>query len=273
MLLSNNLDLGFLQIGHSWSCSCNQTSKTITLMHFYFWKKSFFFPQVKIITIHELPAKFAQCSMTFSISSSPNYQAHPDAHRATCFFFIFCSNLLSFSPVISISAFYCLSHVLQGQYNQDGAQCYTRVVKSCTSTVRHAGSTKATQFQYSYWTAPAITCHQIEMFSSEDRDSKMIFLGYITMVPVASSSTSTTPVQTHDKGKKIHSNTTLFKELISLQKWKKTVMLWMTVKASVTERFSQSLHNAHLNMYRSFSDFCHKLKWESFFLLKWKSVN
>lgn len=189
------------------------------------------------------------------------------------FFFIFCSNLLSFSPVISISAFYCLSHVLQGQYNQDGAQCYTRVVKSCTSTVRHAGSSKATQFQYSYWTAPAITCHQIEMFSSEDRDSKMIFLGYITMVPVASSSTSTTPVQTHDKGKKNHSNTTLFKELISLQKWKKTVMLWMTVKASVTERFSQSLHNAHLNMYRSFSDFCHKLKWESFFLLKWKSVN
>lgn len=91
------------------------------------------------------------------------------------FFFIFCSNLLSFSPVISISAFYCLSHVLQGQYNQDGAQCYTRVVKSCTSTVKHAGSTKATQFQYSYWTAPAITCHQIEMFSSEDRDSKMIF--------------------------------------------------------------------------------------------------
>ena len=44
----------------------------------------------------------------------------------------------------------------------------------------------------------------------------------------------------------------------------------MTVKASVTERFSQSLRNVHLNMYRSFLDFCHKLKWESFFLLKWK---
>lgn len=176
MLLSNNLDLGFLQIGHSWSCSCNQASKTITLMHFYFWKSLFisssennYNPWItcKICTMFDDILDFLQPKL-------------PSTSWCTSFhLFFFCSNLFSFSPVTSISAFYCLSHVLQGQYNRDWAQCYTRVVKSCTSTVRHAGSSKATHFQYSYWTAPAITCHQIEIFSSEYRDSKMIF--YFTL--------------------------------------------------------------------------------------------